>query len=153
MNQQSAPRDPDALLDERRKYISAFNDTMIRIWRDRIAKLSVVDTGALYNSLVKISTTHDAKIISVTMQQAFNLYGLYVDYGTGSNTPVGNPGDIGRPNRRKRRRWFSKAHYASVMNLREFFSSNLGRHAASVISDALSQEISATFGPTSSRNP
>lgn len=148
MNQQSAPRDPDALLEERRRYITAFNDTMVKIWKERVALLRVVDTGALYSSIVKIAADHDARYTSVRLTQAFNLYGLYVDYGVGSNTPRGNPGDIGRSNPRRRRPWFSVKHYASVMNLRDFYASNLGRHAASVVSDALSSEISAAFGPT-----
>ena len=32
---------------ERRKYISAFNDTMIKIWKEQITLLGVIDTGML----------------------------------------------------------------------------------------------------------
>ena len=128
-------------LDERRKYVFAFNNTMIKIWREQIALLNVIDTGALYRSTVAVATNADDKIVEITLAQAFNIYGLYKDYGTGGNTPRGNSGDLGRDNPRRRRRWFSRKYFASVMNLREFFAENVGRDFCNVISNALSAEI------------
>ena len=87
-------------LEARRKYVRAFNATMIKIWREQIALLGVIDSGALYRSTVGISMTADGKFIDITLEQAFNTYGLFVDYGTGRNTPRGNPGDIGNDNDR-----------------------------------------------------
>jgi hypothetical protein len=110
---------------------------MIKIWREKIALLQVIDTGALYRSTVSVSTTMDGKVTTVTLSQAFNTYGLFVDYGTGRNTPRGNPGDIGRDNPRKRKRWFSRKYYASVMNIQEFFADNLGRDFCQVMSNYL----------------
>ena len=128
-------------LDERRKYVFAFNNTMIKIWREQIALLNVIDTGALYRSTVAVATNADDKIVEITLAQAFNIYGLYQDYGTGGNTPRGNSGDLGRDNPRRRRRWFSRKYFASVMNLREFFAEHVGRDFCNVISNALSAEI------------
>lgn len=128
-------------LDERRKYVFAFNNTMIKIWREQIALLNVIDTGALYRSTVAVATNADDKIVEITLAQAFNIYGIYQDYGTGGNTPRGNSGDLGRDNPRRRRRWFSRKYFASVMNLREFFAENVGRDFCNVISNALSAEI------------
>lgn len=128
-------------LDERRKYVFAFNNTLIKIWREQIALLNVIDTGALYRSTVAVATNADDKIVEITLAQAFNIYGLYQDYGTGGNTPRGNSGDLGRDNPRRRRRWFSRKYFASVMNLREFFAENVGRDFCNVISNALSAEI------------
>ncbi len=128
-------------LDERRKYVFAFNNTMIKIWREQIALLNGIDTGALYRSTVAVATNADDKIVEITLAQAFNIYGLYQDYGTGGNTPRGNSGDLGRDNPRRRRRWFSRKYFASVMNLREFFAENVGRDFCNVISNALSAEI------------
>jgi len=135
----------DKALQERQKYVRAFNDTMIKIWREQIVLLGVVDTGALYRSTVAVSMTADGKFTSISLSQKFNLYGLYVDYGTGSNTPRGNPGDIGRDNARKRKRWFSRKYFASVMNIREFFADNLGKDMADTISNALTRDISRRF--------
>lgn len=135
----------DKALQEREKYVRAFNDTMIKIWREQIALLGVVDTGALYRSTVAVSMTADGKFTSVSLAQKFNLYGIYADYGVGSNTPRGNPGDLGRDNKRKRRRWFSRKYFASVMNIREFFADNLGKDLADTVSNALTRNISRRF--------
>ena len=135
----------DKALQERQKYVQAFNATMIKIWREQIALLGVIDTGALYRSTLAVRMNADGKYTSITLEQSFNLYGLFVDYATGSNTPRGNPGDLGRDNKRKRRRWFSRKYFASVMNIREFFADNLGKDMADTISNALTRDISRRF--------
>ena len=137
-------------IEERRKYVTAFNSTMIKIWREQIALLGVIDTGALYRSTVGISMTADGKFIDITLEQAFNTYGLFVDYGTGRNTPRGhrealsserNPGDIGKANGRKRKRWFSRKYFASVMNIQEFYADSLGQEFCRAVSNALNPDI------------
>ena len=135
----------DKALQERQKYVQAFNATMIKIWREQIALLGVIDTGALYRSTLAVRMNADGKYTSITLEQSFNLYGLFVDYATGSNTPRDNPGDLGRDNARKRRRWFSRKYYASVMNIRDFYADNLGRDLADTISNALTRNISRRF--------
>ena len=130
-----------AQLEARRKYVRAFNNTMVKIWREQIALLGVIDTGALYRSTVGVSLTADGKFIDITLSQAFNTYGLFVDYGTGSNTPRGNSGDIGRENNRKRKRWFSRKYFASVMNIQEFYADSLGQEFCRAISNALNPDI------------
>lgn len=136
----------DSRQQEREKYVRAFNSTMIKIWREQIALLGVVDTGQLYRSAVAVRMNpQDGKFISVSFEQSFNLYGLYADYGVGSNTPRGNPGDIGHDNKRKRRRWFSRKYFASVMNIREFYADNLGKELADTISNALTRNVARRF--------
>lgn len=130
-----------AQLEARRKYVRAFNNTMVKIWREQIALLGVIDTGALYRSTIGVSLTADGKFIDITLSQAFNTYGLFVDYGTGSNTPRGNSGDIGRENKRKRKRWFSRKYFASVMNIQEFYADSLGQEFCRAISNALNPDI------------
>lgn len=137
--------DPQAALEERRKYVSAFNDTMIKIWKEQIALLDVYDTGRLYRSVVEVCMKADGKFINIKLAQQFELYGLFQDYGTGREVPVGNPGDIGRDKVRKRRRWFSRKYYGSVMNIREFFADNVGKQAANVISNALTARVARRF--------
>ena len=52
---------------EREKYINAFNDTMVKIWKEQITLLGVIDTGALLESPIgircdkkpTISNSHD----------------------------------------------------------------------------------------------
>ena len=129
--------DPEA---ERRKYVTAFNSTMIKIWRERIALLKVIDTGALYRSTLAVGMSIDGKVTSITLSQRFNTYGIFQDYGTGREVPRGNPGDIGRDKIRQRRRWFSTKYYASVMNLKEFMADNLGRDFTGIIANALNDK-------------
>ena len=133
----------DEQLEARRKYVRAFNATMIKIWREQISLLGVVDTGALYRSTVGVSLTADGKILDITLSQAFNTYGLFVDYGTGRNTPRGNSGDLGAGfvNRRKRKRWFSRKYYASVMNIQEFYADSLGQEFCRAVSNALNPDV------------
>ena len=106
-----------------------------------MALLGVIDTGALYRSTIGISMTADGKFIDITLEQAFNTYGLFVDYGTGRNTPRGNPGDIGKANGRLRKRWFSRKYFASVMNIQEFYADSLGQEFCRAISNALNPDI------------
>jgi len=80
--------DPEA---ERRKYVTAFNSTMIKIWRERIALLKVIDTGALYRSTLAVGMNADGKVTSVTLSQRFNTYGIFQDYGTCREVARGNP--------------------------------------------------------------
>ena len=128
---------------ERAKYVRAFNSTMIKIWREQQTLLGTVDTGALYRSTVAVGMTADGKFTSVTLSQSFRTYGIFVDYGTGSNTPRGNSGDLGAgfSNKRKRKRWFSRKYFASVMNIQEFFADNLGRDCCLAIANALNPDL------------
>lgn len=135
----------DKAMLERQKYVQAFNTTMLKIWREQIVLLGAIDTGALYRSVLAVGMKADGKYTSISLSQKFNLYGLYVDYGTGSNTPRGNPGDIGKANARKRKRWFSRKYFASVMNIREFFADNLGKDLADTVSNALTRDLSRRF--------
>lgn len=125
---------------ERERYVSAYSQTMVKIWREQITRLNVINTGALYRSQYALSMSSGDKFMAPRFAWQFNIYGIYVDYGVGSNTPRGNPGDIGRPNRRRRRRWFSRKFYASVMNIQEFFAENLGREYCNIITNALNPD-------------
>ena len=121
---------------EREKYVMAFNDTMIKIWQEQITLLEVIDTGQLLASPRSLPVRADGRFFEVGLSQAFLEYGLWQDYGTGKETPRGNSGDIGREKKRKRRRWFSKKYYSSVMNIRDFFADNLGREFQGIIADS-----------------
>ena len=142
-NSQSRISDSQSALKERERYVKAFNAMMVRIWREQISLLGVIDTGALYRSTVAVRMTADGKFTQITLAQSFNTYGIFVDYGTGSNTPRGNSGDLGDGcgNRRKRRRWFSRKYFASVMNIQEFYADNLGRQFCNAVSYALNPDL------------
>ena len=106
-------------LKEREKYVMAFNDTMVKIWKEQILLLDVIDTGALLNSPVGIRCDKDDRITTITISQSFLEYGLWQNYGTGREVARGNPGDIGRAKMRERRPWMSRKFYASFMNIKD----------------------------------
>lgn len=112
---------------EREKFVTAFNDTMVKIWQEQITLLGVIDTGALLASPKAVAMRADGRFFEVSLSQAFLEYGLWQDYGTGRETPRGNSGDIGRAKVRQRRKWFSRKYYASVMNIKEFYETNIGK--------------------------
>ena len=119
----------------REKWVLGFNDTMLRIWQEKITLLGVIDTGRLLASPKALPVRADGRFFEVGLSQTFLEYGLWQDYGTGRETPRGNPGDIGRAKKRQRRKWFSTKYYASVMNLKEFYEDNLGRSFTGILSD------------------
>ena len=124
-------------IEERAKYVAAFNDTMIKIWQEQITLLGVIDTGQLLRSPVGVRSTADGKVSEVHLSQAFLEYGLWQDYGTGKEVPRGNSGDLGKPKVRKARHWFSRKYYMSVMNIKEFMADSLGRQFQGIIADVL----------------
>lgn len=134
-------------LEARRKYISAFNRTMVNIWREQIIKLGVIDTGRLLETVTSLGFKADGKLVNITLTQAFREYGLWQDYGTGKEVYRGNLGDIGRDKVRKRKKWFSTKYYASVMNMKEFMAESLGQEFIGVVSNALlKKDVSRNFG-------
>ena len=127
-------------IEERQKYVSAFNDTMIKIWKEQITLLGVIDTGSLLRSTLPLSISADGKFSQVSLSQTFLEYGLYQDYGMGGEVPRGNSGDLGREKKRQRKRWFSRKYYASVMNIKEFMAESLGKEFLGVVSNAFTHK-------------
>lgn len=127
-------------IEERQKYVTAFNDTMVKIWKEQITLLGVMDTKRLLHSPVAIAMNADGKFSQVQLSQAFLEYSIWQDYGTGKETPRGNSGDIGREKKRKRRRWFSRKYYASVMNIKEFYEESMAGEFAGILAAALDRK-------------
>ena len=63
-------------LDARQKYILAFNDTMIKIWKEQITLLNVIDTRRLLMSPMPLSTSADSRFSGVMLAQSFLKYGM-----------------------------------------------------------------------------
>ena len=128
--------------------------------------LGVIDTGALLASPKAFPVRADGRFFEVGLSQAFLEYGLWQDYGTGRETPRkssaerelahtsaeaqpgsrlrhprGNSGDLGRAKKRKRRRWFSRKYYASVMRIKEFYEDNIGKTFTGILSNALNKNF------------
>lgn len=131
----------DESIDTRKKYVEAWNKTMIDIWQERIHKLKVEDTGALWRSPLTLPVRADGRFYDITLSQNFLEYGLWQDLGVGREVPHGNPGDIGRDKKRERRRWFSVKYYSSVMALRDFMADSLGDEFRSMFCGALDSDV------------
>lgn len=123
--------------EARQKFVLAFNKTMLQIWQEQITLLDVIDTGRLLNNLKSLPVQADGRFYEVSLSQLFLEYGLWQNYGTGKEIPRGNPGDIGRARVRKKKPWFSRKYYASVMNLRDFMADNIGHEFVGIVARAL----------------
>lgn len=120
---------------------------MLDIWQERIYRLGVVHTGALWRSPLSMPVRADGRFLDVSLSQTFLEYGLWQDLGVGREVPHGNSGDIGREKKRQRRRWFSTKYYASVMNLRDFMAESLGNEFTGMFAnlDSDAQRRSTAF--------
>ena len=147
--------------DEREKFVMAFNDTMLKIWKEQMTLLGVIDTGALLASPKSLPVRADGRFIELGLSQSFLEYGLWQNFGTGKEIPRDNKGDlsckreqraslltlcraqptnakqIGRERKRKKKPWFSRKYYASVMNLRDFLADNMAQEFVGVVAQSL----------------
>ena len=122
---------------EREKFVTAFNETMLKIWKEQMTLLDVIDTGALLASPKSLPLRADGRFMEIGLSQSFLEYGLWQNFGTGEAIPRGNNGDIGRERKRKKKPWFSRKYYASVMNLRDFLADNMAKEFVGVVAQSL----------------
>ena len=126
-----------AALREREKFVTAFNETMLKIWKEQMTLLDVIDTGALLASPKSLPLRADGRFMELGLSQSFLEYGLWQNFGMGKEIPRGNNGDIGRERKRKKKPWFSRKYYASVMNLRDFLADNMAKEFVGVVAQSL----------------
>lgn len=126
-----------AALREREKFVTAFNETMLKIWKEQMTLLDVIDTGALLASPKSLPLRADGRFMELGLSQSFLEYGLWQNFGTGKEIPRGNNGDIGMEHKRKKKPWFSRKYYASVMNLRDFLADNMAKEFVGVVAQSL----------------
>ena len=126
-----------AAFKEREKFVSAFNETMLKIWKEQMTLLDVIDTGALLASPKSLPLRADGRFMELGLSQSFLEYGLWQNFGTGKETPRGNKGDMGRKKVRQKKPWFSRKYYASVMNLRDFLADNMAKEFVGVVAQSL----------------
>lgn len=155
------------LLNDADKYIHAWTEEQLIIWREKVENMHIRDTGAFHESFQSsILSLGDGSQISMK----FLRYGLYQAYGVGNGYRRGNGGTLdildddyreqhhldkprragkksapykssGKP--RTRRDWFSKKLYMSTMAMVEDMARILGDTAAHVICDAVADSRAA----------
>lgn len=67
----------DKALEERAKFIGAFNGTMIDIWKEKIVDMDIIDTGSLLDSVAALPVRADGRFSEVVIVQCFLEYGLW----------------------------------------------------------------------------
>ena len=60
-------------LQERQKFVTAFNDTMLKIWQEQITLLGVIDTGALLASPEATPATSAGPRVLVQVERRVKL--------------------------------------------------------------------------------
>lgn len=139
---------PAATDEDRKKYQEAWADMMIKIWREKIERLHVIDTYSLHQQMQEnvISSTDTVS----TIQHKFLEYGIYQDLGVGNgyskdnggNLEILDPGyraehNLGEP--RKPRVWFSRAYFASIMVLKEQMAYMYGEEFCGLLVDKIEE--------------
>lgn len=131
--------------DRRRKFAEAWNNTMIDIWQERIHKLKVIDTAALWRSPLALKINADGRFYDFSISENFLEYGLWQDLGVGRELKHGdyeaNSKRIEEHGRnRVPKKWFSSKYYSSVMNLRDFMADSLGDEFKAMVCQALDSD-------------
>ena len=124
-----------------KEYIKAWTDMMIDIWKEKIIKYSIIDSGNLMSSVTG-SSTQDSAFLK------FVSYGIYQAYGVGNGYKHDNGGNLefldpeyrkkhklGKP--RKRRNWYTPRLYSSVMVMQRAMAEIYSHDIVNTICDAL----------------
>lgn len=124
-----------------KEYIKAWTDMMIDIWKEKIIKYSIIDSGNLMSSVTG-SSTQDSAFLK------FVSYGIYQAYGVGNGYKHDNGGNLefldpeyrkkhklGKP--RKRRNWYTPRLYSSIMVLQRAMAEIYSHDIVNTICDAL----------------
>lgn len=132
-------------IESRKKYVEAWNKTMIDIWQERINTLGAVDTGSLWRSPLSLPVRADGRFYDIELSQTFLEYGIWVDLGVGGELHHGDYEANSKyieehGKKRVRKPWFSIKYYSSVMNLRDFMADSLGREFTGMFCNALDSD-------------
>lgn len=123
------------------EYIKGWTNTMIDIWKEKIVKYSIIDSGNLMSSVTG-SSSQDSALLK------FVSYGIYQAYGVGNGYKHDNGGNLefldpeyrkkhklGKP--RKRRNWYTPRLYSSVMVMQRAMAEIYSHDIVNTICDAL----------------
>ena len=123
------------------KYEQGWTREMMTYWRERILKLQIYHTGALYKSLTGTLQPGNP----TTIEHRFLYYGVYVAAGVGNGYRRGNGGDLAflqdwktnRDKHRQKKDWFARKYFSSIMRLGEFEAAFYGQAFNGLMSEAL----------------
>lgn len=105
-------------MNDREQYLRSWSQVMVNIWVEKMAAYKIFDTGSLVES-VKAFPIKEIGSFKEVIEHTFNMYGVYVEKGTGKEISKGNDGDLGFHPERKPRPWLNKKFYYYCMKLAE----------------------------------
>jgi hypothetical protein len=117
----------------------------IKIWKEKLTKLKVGQTGKLETSFIKdVIGTPEGGVIAIRF--SFLYYGKFVDMGVGRGTRISDIAEnrttralegkmLG--NRRRAKKWYGKTFYAEVATLKEILIKEYSHKGTLVICENL----------------
>ena len=79
--------------EDRERYMRAWAEKMVEIWRERIIRLGVYDTGLLHEKFTETVRGDIGTDMHVIMHK-FMMYGIYQDVGVGRGYTPDNGGQL-----------------------------------------------------------
>jgi hypothetical protein len=123
----------------------AWADITIKRWRQRLVKLSAIQSNHLWQSFARdVIEQANGDIAKIVM--TFLFYGRFIDMGVGRGTKVGgvrenaaNRKIVGKMlgNRRKPKKWYSKTLAAEVMRLTEIMGKSYADGTGAIIKEGI----------------
>jgi hypothetical protein len=129
------------------KIATAWARITVKVWREKIVKLKVIDSNKLWQSFTA-DVIGQAGDDDLKIQFAFEFYGKFVDMGVGKGTPIGGVKEnaISRRlegkflgNRRRPKKWYSKTLAAEVSRLAELLADEMTMSIAKDISTSITE--------------
>ena len=117
----------------------------IKIWRQNIVKMKLINTNQLFQSFVEnVISAANGDLLKIEF--AFKYYGKFSDMGVGRGSKIGDIKEnrtsrhlegkmLG--NRRMPRKWYSKTFTAEVLRLKEILENQYGIRAQLTIAENL----------------
>lgn len=157
--------------EELRKFEKGWEEEMLEIWREKLIQYKIRHTGSLFSSLASSSSGEEVR----TIVHRFLTYGIYVAMGVGryyknrenfedyNSSSYRREHGLDKPRKigpsgwggggymtsgqpRRRRPWWSRKYYASLMKLNDVEGEFYGEMYRGVLFDVIKEEFSSALG-------
>ena len=89
-------------------------------------------------SAFRVETVKESILLETVGKLLQDILDLLANASTDASD---NSSHLGRTQNRKRRKWFSRKYYASMMNLKEFYKGSIGKTFTGILSNALNKNF------------